>query len=187
VSSEAIEVRTPLDEGLARSLRAGQELFLSGTAYVARDAAHRRMVEALGRGERLPFDPAGQIIYYAGPTPARPGHPVGAIGPTSSYRMDPYVEPLLQAGLRAMIGKGVRSNEIKRLLGRYGAAYLIATGGAGALLASAVKSAEVIAYSDLGAEALRRVEFERFPVYVAYDSVGGDLYESGQARWRRSS
>jgi len=186
VSGGAIEIRTPLDEGLVRSLRAGQRLLISGTAYVARDAAHRRLVDALGRGEKLPFDPAGQIIYYAGPTPARPGYPVGAIGPTSSYRMDPYVEPLLQVGLRAMIGKGVRSDEVKRLLGRYGAAYLVATGGAGALLASAVKSAEVIAYPDLGAEALRRLEFERFPVYVAYDAAGGDHSAAGQARWRRS-
>jgi fumarate hydratase subunit beta len=184
MAEAALRLVTPLSEEVVRKLRAGQRVLLSGEAYVARDLAHRRMVAGLERGEKPPFDPAGAVVYYAGPTPARPGRAVGSIGPTSSYRMDPYVEPLLKLGLRAMVGKGVRDARVKELLGTYGAVYLVATGGAGALLASRIRSAEVLAYEELGAEALRRVELEEFPAYVAYDSVGGDLFESGARNWR---
>jgi len=186
VTAEALRVSTPLSEDLVRSLRAGRRLLISGVAYSFRDVAHKRMIEAAAAGEDLPFDPAGSIIYYAGPTPPRPGNPVGAMGPTSSYRMDPYVEPLLQRGLRGMVGKGVRASKVKELLAEYGAVYLAATGGTGALLASCVRSAEIIAYPDLGPEAVRRIEFDSFPAYVAYDTVGGDMYERGQAGWRTS-
>ena len=184
MATDVVDLRTPLDEGRARSLRAGQPVSISGTVYIARDAAHKRLCEAIEAGIRLPFEPAGQIVYYAGPTPARPGKPIGAVGPTTSYRMDPYVEPLLKLGLRGMVGKGVRAHNIGELLRQYGAVYFVATGGAGALLASRVKQAEVIAYPELGPEALRRVEMEGFPAYVAYDAHGGDLYEESQQRWK---
>ncbi len=143
-----------------------------------------RIVEAIGSGGELPFDPDGQIVYYAGPTPARPGNAVGAMGPTTSYRMDSYVEPLLKLGLRGMVGKGVRDPKMKELLTTYGAVYLLVTGGAAALLASCIKAAEIIAYPELGPEAVRRLELSSFPAYVAYDTVGGDLYEEGQSEWR---
>ena len=186
MSAEPLEIKTPLNRDLVSSLRAGQRLLLSGPAYVARDVAHKRMVDAISRGEKLPFNPDGQIIYYAGPTPERPGSPVGSIGPTTSYRMDPFTEEFLQLGLRAMVGKGVRDPNIKVMLEKYGAVYLVATGGAGALLASRITRCEVIAYPDLGPEAVRRIELDHFPVCVAYDTVGGDVYEQGQSRWRRS-
>jgi fumarate hydratase subunit beta len=182
--SGVTEISLPLSEAEARALRAGQRLLLSGTCYSCRDLAHGRIAEALARGSEPPFDPRGQAVYYAGPTPARPGMPVGSIGPTTSYRMDPYVEPLLRAGLRAMIGKGPRSAAVRAMLGEYGAVYLVATGGAGALLASRVRVAEVIAYPELGPEAVRRLELEGFPVWVACDTEGGDIYEEGQAQWR---
>lgn len=182
--AELLEVSTPFSEELVRSLRAGQKLLISGTAYSCRDVAHQRIVEAIASGGELPFDPAGQIVYYAGPTPARPGNAVGAMGPTTSCRMDAYVEPLLKLGLRGMVGKGVRDPKIKKLLAIYGAVYLAATGGAGALLASCIKAAEVIAYPELGPEAVRRLELSSFPAFVAYDTAGGDLYEAGQSEWR---
>jgi len=184
VAAESLEIAAPLSEELVRSLRAGQRLLISGTAYSCRDVAHRRIIEAIASGGELPFDPAGQIVYYAGPTPARPGKAIGSMGPTTSYRMDPYVEPLLKLGLRGMVGKGVRDSKIKDLLASYSAVYLVATGGAGALLASRVKAAEVIAYPELGPEAVRRIDLSSFPVYVAYDTAGGDLYQMGQSEWR---
>jgi fumarate hydratase subunit beta len=153
--------------------------------YVARDAAHKVLVKAIESGNQLPFDMAGAVIYYAGPTPERPGRPVGSIGPTTSYRMDAYVEPLLQLGLRGMIGKGVRSAQVRQLLVSYGAVYLVATGGAGAILASRVRKSQVIAYPELGPEALRLVEMDEFPVYVACDAMGGDMSEAEQSRYRR--
>ena len=186
MSNECLKIKPPLDGDCISSLKAGQKLLISGVAYVARDLAHQRMVESIRNGDPLPFDPAGQVIYYAGPTPARPGNPVGSIGPTTSYRMDSFVEELLKTGLRAMIGKGVRAPEIKGLLASYGAVYLVATGGAGALLASRIVESEVIAYEDLGPEALRRVVFNDFPVYVAYDAAGGDMFEQAQRVWQLS-
>jgi fumarate hydratase subunit beta len=184
--AEPLRIDTPFGEELVRSLRAGQRLLISGVAYSCRDLAHKRMVDAIQSGGELPFDPDGQVIYYAGPTPARPGNQVGAIGPTTSYRMDPYVEPLLRGGLRAMIGKGVREAQIKDLLAEHGAVYLVATGGVGALLASRVRRAEVIAYEELGPEAVRRLDLNEFPVCVAYDTVGGDIFRQGQEQWRRT-
>ena len=183
MAAEPLEISTPFGEELVRSLRAGQKVLISGTAYSCRDVAHKRMVEAIASGSELPFDPEGQIVYYAGPTPARPGNAVGSMGPTTSYRMDPYVEPLLKLGLRGMVGKGVRDPKIKDLLPSYGAVYMVATGGAGALLASCIKAAEVIAYPELGPEAVRRIEFSSFPACVAYDTAGGDLYHIGQSKW----
>ena len=178
-------ISTPFSEETARALRAGQRVLLSGPAWSCRDAAHQRMVELLAAGGRLPFDLNGQVIYYAGPTPARPGRPVGSLGPTTSSRMDPYVEPLLALGLRGMIGKGERSPEVRKLLQDYGAVYLAATGGAGALLAKCVRSAEVVAWPELGAEAVRRLELVDFPAIVACDSAGGDLYAQAQELWQQ--
>lgn len=173
-----LRLATPLNEELARSLRAGQRLLISGPAYSCRDAAHKRMIEILSAGGRLPFDLDGHAIYYAGPTPARPGKPVGSMGPTTSSRMDPYVEPLLRLGLRAMIGKGERSPAVRGMLVRYGAVYLVATGGAAALLAAHISSAEVIAWPELGTEAVRRIQLTDFPVVVAGDCLGVSVYSS---------
>jgi len=178
-----MEITTPLtDEAVAR-LHAGDKVLLTGTLYVARDAAHKRFLAALDRGEPLPFDPRGQIIYYMGPSPARPGHPIGSAGPTTSYRMDPYTIRLLEMGLKGMIGKGSRSPEVREALQRYKAVYLAAVGGAAALIAQSIVEAEVIAYGELGAEAVRRLQVERLPAIVANDMYGGDAYELGRARW----
>lgn len=182
-----LRLSTPFTEELARSLRAGQRVLLSGTVYVARDAAHKRMVETLAAGGAPPFDPAGQVIYYAGPTPARPGRPIGSVGPTTSSRMDGYLEPLLRLGLRGTVGKGARSAEVKALLARHGAVYLAAAGGAGALLAARVAAAETIAYPELGPEALRRLRLDDFPALVACDAAGGDWYQLGPAAWRSAT
>ncbi len=181
--AEPVRLTTPLSEDQARSLRAGTRVLISGTAYTARDAAHKRMTELLAGGGALPFDISGAVIYYAGPTPARPGKPVGAIGPTTSSRMDRYVAPLLAAGLRGMIGKGERSDEVRQGLSRHGAVYFAATGGAGALLARHIVAAEVVAWPELGAEAVRRIELRDFPALVACDSAGGDVYGQGREAW----
>ena len=185
MTTEPGKLTTPLSEELARSLRAGGRLLLSGPALVARDTAHKRMVELLAAGRGLPFDISGQVIYYAGPTPARPGKPVGSMGPTTSGRMDRYVGPLLAAGLRGMIGKGERSAEVRDLLAKHGAVYLAATGGAGALLGERISSSATIAWPELGPEAVLRITLDNFPVLVACDTVGGDLYRDGQEAWHR--
>lgn len=177
-------ITTPLDEETVRSLRAGDRILLSGTVLTARDAAHRRMHEALLAGKPLPVDVRGQVLFYVGPTPARPGRPIGSAGPTTAGRMDPYTPVLIQHGLRGMIGKGFRSREVKEAMRQYGAVYFAATGGAGALLARCVKTAEIVAYEDLGTEAIRRLEVEDLPLIVANDSHGGDLYEESTARYR---
>lgn len=182
---EPKKVRTPLTEEVVLSLRAGDRVLLSGVVYGARDAAHRRMAEALSRGEPLPVDLSGQVIYYVGPTPAPPGRPIGSAGPTTAGRMDPYVEPLLRAGLKGMIGKGRRSPEVVEALRRHKAVYFAAVGGLGALLSRHIKRAEVVAYEDLGTEALWLFEFEDFPCFVANDAFGGDLYEEAVRKWRR--
>jgi fumarate hydratase subunit beta len=174
-----MHIRTPLTDDVLEGLKAGDKVLISGTIYVARDAAHKRMVEAMDRGEDLPFDPSGQIIYYMGPAPARPGYSIGSAGPTTSYRMDPYAPRLMEAGLKGMIGKGSRSQPVKDAMRDFKAVYFAATGGAGALIAKSVKSAEVIAYEDLGAEALRKLEVESFPAIVINDIYGGDAYEDG--------
>jgi len=181
-----IHITTPLDEKTIEKLRAGDQVLITGAIYAARDAAHKRMVEALDRGEKLPFDIRNQIIYYMGPTPAKPGQVIGAAGPTTSGRMDSYTPRLLAAGLRGMIGKGNRSPVVKDAIKKYKAVYFAAIGGAGALASKRIKKAETVAYEDLGAEAIRRLEVEDFPVTVINDIYGGDLYEEGKTKYRVS-
>jgi fumarate hydratase subunit beta len=171
-----VHLTTPLEPEILRGLRAGQSVLLSGTIYTARDSAHARMVQGLVRGEGMPFDPNGQVIYYVGPCPARPGVAIGSAGPTTSYRMDPFTPPLLAAGIAGLIGKGSRSAEVVASLVEHGAVYFVALGGAGALLSQCVRSAEVIAYADLGTEAIRRLVVERFPLVVGVDTLGQDVY-----------
>jgi len=181
----AKKITLPLSEETLKDLRAGDNVLLTGTIYVGRDAAHKRMIEALDRGEKLPFDIKGQTIYFMGPTPARPGRPIGSAGPTTSGRMDSYSPRLITEGLKGMIGKGMRSPAVKEAMKQHKAVYFGAIGGAGALASKSIKKAEVIAYDELGAEALRRLEVTDFPVTVVNDSYGGDLYEEGKAKYRR--
>lgn len=178
-----IEITSPLSPAVISKLRCGDQVLISGILYVARDAAHKRIVETLERGDQLPFDLAGQTIYYMGPSPAPPGRCIGSAGPTTSGRMDAYTPRLLEAGLRAMIGKGPRSLEVTSAMQRSRALYFAAVGGAGALLSRCISSCETIAYPELGAEALRRIEVSLFPAIVINDIIGGDLYESGRARF----
>lgn len=179
-------IRVPMDKENAKSLRAGDYVYLTGTVYTARDAAHKRMDEALREGGVLPFDIKGQIIYYMGPSPAREGRPIGSAGPTTASRMDKYTPRLLDLGMGAMIGKGKRSPEVIEAIVRNGAVYFAAVGGAGALLSKCITSSEVIAYDDLGTEAIRRLEIEDFPVIVVVDSEGGYLYETAVEEYRRT-
>lgn len=180
-----IELKSPVDESLVRSLRAGDTVHITGVIYTGRDAAHKRLVELLARGEALPIDVNNAIIYYVGPTPAKPGRVIGSAGPTSSYRMDPYAEPLLQQGLKVMVGKGSRSNQFKQLLKQYGAVYLSAIGGAAATISETITKCEVVAYEDLGAEAIHRLEVQDFYAIVTYDSVGNDLFEQGIEKYKK--
>lgn len=180
----AVRLTPPLDERTARSLEAGARVLISGEIIAARDQAHMRMLEALGRGEPLPFDPMGAVVYYVGPTPGTGGRPVGSAGPTTSARMDLLTEPLLAAGVRAVMGKGPRSREVVAALARHGAVYLAATGGAGALLGAKVVSAEVIAWEDLGCEAVRRLVVRDFPAIVAVDASSRDLFARRAGRGR---
>ncbi len=175
----------PLTDEVLEGLRAGDKVLITGRIYTARDAAHKRFIEALERGEPLPIDLRGQIIYYVGPTPARPGMIIGSAGPTTSLRMDKYMEPLLKAGLKATIGKGYRSWRVVELLKKYKAVYLVATGGVGALISKRIKSAKIVAYEDLGPEAVRELWVEDFPAIVANDIYGGDIFRDGVERWRR--
>lgn len=170
---------------VVRDLRSGDQVLISGVLYVGRDAAHKRLVEVLNRGEKPPVELKGQTIYYMGPSPARPGQVIGSAGPTTSGRMDPYTPALLEAGLKAMIGKGGRSQAVREAIKRHGAVYFAAVGGAGALISKTIKKAEVVAYEDLGPEALRRLEVEDFPAVVVNDAHGGDLYQEGKERYRR--
>ena len=181
-----VRLRAPLRDEDILALRAGQQVLISGILYTARDAAHERMAQALDRGDDLPFDLKGQIIYYVGPTPAPPGRVIGAAGPTTAGRMDRHTPALLARGLKGMIGKGPRSEEVREALKRYKAVYLGGIGGAGALLSQRVRSAELIAYEDLGTEAVRRLEVEDFPVIVVNDCYGGDAYAEAKARWRKT-
>ncbi|MFH0945582.1 MAG: Fe-S-containing hydro-lyase [Planctomycetota bacterium] len=185
ISKTARPVELPLSDDVVDALRAGDELLLTGVMYVGRDAAHKRMIEALQAGEPLPVDLKGQVIYFMGPTPARPGKPIGSAGPTSSYRMDAYSPRLMAEGLKGMIGKGMRSREVKEAMKKYKAVYLGAIGGAGALISRCIKKVEVVAYDDLGAEALRRIVVQDFPVTVVNDIYGGDIYEEGRALFQR--
>ncbi|MEE1279510.1 MAG: Fe-S-containing hydro-lyase [Oscillospiraceae bacterium] len=176
----AISLRTPLSHKAARELRAGDSVLLSGVIYAARDAAHKRLCELVAESKELPLDVKDAIIYFVGPTPAKPGQAIGSAGPTTSYRMDAYSPTLIKEGLTGMIGKGTRGPEVIGAMRELGAVYFGAIGGCGALLSKCIKKAEVIAYDDLGAEAIRRLEVEDFPVIVVIDSLGNNLYESGR-------
>ncbi|MDI3280768.1 MAG: FumA C-terminus/TtdB family hydratase beta subunit [Bacillota bacterium] len=181
----AVRLLTPLAREALAELRAGQPVLFTGWLYTARDMAHQRLVEALRRGEKLPFDPRGAVIYYAGPAPARPGEVVGPVGPTTSGRMDPYTPALLAAGVAALIGKGRRSPEVRRALAEHGAIYCAAVGGAAAYLRRFITACELVAYPDLGPEAVWRLAVQDFPAVVVNDTRGGDLYEEAAARYRQ--
>ena len=180
----ALHIKSSMDNKTIEALKAGDQVLISGIIYTARDAAHKRIVEALDKGEKAPFEIKGQTIYYMGPSPAKPGEVIGAAGPTTSGRMDAYAPRLMEVGLKGMIGKGLRTKEVKDAMKKYKAVYFAAIGGAGALISKSIKKAEVIAYDDLGAEALRRLEVENFPATVINDIYGGDLYEEGKAKYR---
>lgn len=171
-------ITVPLTDEAAASLRAGDYVYLSGTIYTARDAAHKRMYEAMEQGEQLPLDMKNNVIYYMGPSPARTGRPIGSAGPTTASRMDKYAPSLLDLGLKGMIGKGKRSQAVRDAVVRNGAVYFAAVGGAGALLSRSILSSQVIAYDDLGTEAIRKLEVKDFPVIVVMDSEGNNLYET---------
>lgn len=179
----AIRLTFPLNKEALSSLRAGDEVLLSGEIYTARDAAHKRLVACLDEGRELPFDVRGQLIYYVGPAPASPGHAVGAAGPTTSYRMDAYAPRLLEAGLLGMMGKGKRNQQVIDSMVKHGAVYFGAVGGAAALIARSIIKSEVIAYDDLGAEAVHRFTVRDFPALVLIDSLGNNLYETGPAAY----
>jgi len=176
---------TPLSNEDVEKLKSGDIVYLTGTMYTARDAAHKRLVDLILNGEELPFDLKGAVIYYVGPTPPKPGEPIGSAGPTTSYRMDPYAPILIEHGLKGMIGKGKRNEAVKEACKKHKAVYFGATGGAAALIAKAIKKAEVIAYPELGPEAVRRIEVEDFPVVVVNDTYGNDLYEEGRKLWEQ--
>ena len=178
------KIRLPLTDEVIKELKAGDDVLLSGVVYVARDSAHKRMIEALELGKPLPFDIKGQTIYYMGPSPARPGQVIGSAGPTTSRHMDSYSPRLLAEGLKGMIGKGVRSPVVKGAIEQYRAVYFAVVGGTGAVASHNIKKSEIIAYEELGAEAVRRLEVKDFPVRVINDIYGGDLYQEGKARYR---
>ena len=175
---------TPLSEEDVTPLRAGDRVTISGIVYTARDAAHRRLIELMDAGKDLPIPIDGQVIYYVGPSPAPPGRVIGAAGPTTSYRMDPFAPRLLERGLKAMIGKGKRAREVIEAMVRYKGVYLAAVGGAGALMAKAVTAARVVAYDELGPEAIRELTVENLPAVVVNDTLGNDLYQEGQETYR---
>jgi fumarate hydratase subunit beta len=185
VSPAPIRLEAPLSKEEIEPLRTGDVVRLNGVIYIARDAAHARMKTAIEAGDPLPLDPEGNIVYYSGPAPARPGRTLGPAGPTTASRMDPYAPLLIERGLRGMIGKGVRSEPVIESMRKHGCVYFGAVEGTAALLADCVREAEVIAYDDLGAEAVRRLFVEEFPVVVVNDLYGGDLYREGRERWRR--
>ena len=178
------KITLPLTDETLRDLKAGDNVLLTGIMYVGRDAAHKRIIEALEQGKPLPFDIRWQTIYFMGPSPAKPGQLIGSAGPTTSGRMDSYSPRLIAEGLKGMIGKGMRSPTVKDAMKKYKAVYFAAIGGAGALISKSIKKSEVIAYEELGAEAIRRLEVEDFPVTVINDVYGGDLYQEGKARYR---
>lgn len=179
-------IRAPFDKADVQKLKSGDYVYISGTIYTARDAAHKRMQEALEKGEALPLEMAHNVIYYMGPSPAREGRPIGSAGPTTASRMDKYAPALLDMGLSGMIGKGKRSDAVKEAIVRNGAVYFAAVGGAGALLSKSILSSEVIAYDDLGTEAIRKLEVKDFPAIVVIDSEGSNLYETAIGKYCRS-
>ncbi len=183
--SGAKRLTTPLKDSDLENLKVGEKVFLSGIIYTGRDAAHKRLVELLDAGRELPFNVEGQVIYYVGPAPAKPGKPIGSAGPTTSYRMDAYAPRLIEVGLKGMIGKGSRSQEVVESMKKHKAVYFAAVGGAAALIAKSIKSKELVAYEDLGPEAIFKLEVEDFPVIVANDIKGDDLYKQGMEAYRR--
>lgn len=180
-----MNLTTPLTDEVIEQLHAGDKVSITGTIYVGRDSAHKRMVAALDAGQPLPFDPQGQVIYYMGPSPAKPGDPIGSAGPTTSGRMDAYTPRMLEAGLKGMVGKGNRTQAVRDAIRKYKAVYLAATGGAGALIAKSIQKSETVAYPELGAEALLRLEVVDFPAIVVNDIYGGDAYEDGVKAYNR--
>lgn len=182
---DKIQLKVPFDKQDAKKLKIGDYVYLTGTIYSARDAAHKRMNEALCKKEKLPFDVRGNVIYYMGPSPARGSRPIGSAGPTTSGRMDPYTPQLLDLGLMGMIGKGKRTKEVADAIVRNGAVYFAAVGGAGALLSHCIKKSKIIAYEDLGPEAIRKLEVVDLPAVVVMDSHGGNLYETAVEQYRK--
>ncbi|MBK5252062.1 MAG: Fe-S-containing hydro-lyase [Peptostreptococcaceae bacterium] len=179
------KIEMPLTYKKVKELRAGDMVEITGVIYTGRDAAHKRLCDTLANGGNMPFDLTDSVIYYVGPAPAKPGNVIGSAGPTTSYRMDDLTVPLLESGLRGMIGKGVRSGEVIEAMIRTGAVYFAAIGGAGALISDTIKEAEVIAYGDLGTEAVRRLRVEKFPATVVIDSYGNNIYETEREKYRR--
>jgi fumarate hydratase subunit beta len=184
--TDPLRIQPPLTDDVILKLKAGDRVLISGVIYTGRDMAHKYIVEGLEKGEKPPFDLAGQVLYYTGPTPAPPGRPIGSAGPTTSYRMDKYTPLLLELGLKGMIGKGPRGEDVKEAIKRHKAVYFAAIGGAGALISRAIRKADVIAYPELGTEAVMRLEVEDFPVVVVNDVYGGDLYLIGVERYGES-
>ncbi len=180
-----IRIQLPLDDQTVRSLKAGDSVLISGSLYTGRDAAHKRLIELLNKGEELPIDIKGQAIYYVGPAPAMPDQAVGSAGPTTSYRMDPYTPQLIELGLKGMIGKGKRNQAVIDAMKKHGAVYFGAVGGAAALISKSITKAEIVAYPDLGAEAIHRFEISDFPAIVIIDVQGNNMYEMGPALYKK--
>jgi len=178
-------IETPVSDAVIEKLRAGDTIYITGDLYTGRDSAHKKLIELVEEGKDLPIDVKGQFIYYVGPTPARPGKPIGSAGPTTSYRMDSYAPTLYDMGLKGTIGKGLRSEEVKESLKKNKAVYVAAVGGAGALISQSIESAEIIAYPELGPEAIRKIRVKDFPCIVINDMYGGDLYAEGKKKYRR--
>ena len=177
-------ITTPVTDEVIEKLRTGDSVFITGYLFTGRDSAHKKLIDLLNDGKELPIDVQGQFIYYVGPTPARPGKPIGSAGPTTSYRMDSFAPTLHKLGLKGTIGKGARNTEVKNALKEYKAVYLAAVGGAGALISQSIIEAEIIAYPELGPEAIRRVKVENFPCIVINDMYGGDLYDEGKQKYK---
>ncbi|MFQ5720952.1 MAG: Fe-S-containing hydro-lyase [Candidatus Aminicenantales bacterium] len=180
------KIETPVSDEEIAKLRAGDRVYISGYLYTGRDSAHKKLIELINQGKELPIDVKGQFIYYVGPTPARPGKAIGSAGPTTSYRMDSYAPTLHALGLKGTIGKGSRSEEVKESLKKYKAVYLAAVGGAGALISKSIETAEIVAYPELGPEAIRKIKVKDFPCIVINDMYGGDLYLEGKKKYRKS-
>ncbi len=185
--ADPVKISPPLTEDVIMKLKAGDRVLITGAIYTGRDMAHKYMVEAHRKGEKLPFELKGQVLYYTGPTPAPPGRPIGSAGPTTSYRMDKYTPYLLELGLKGMIGKGPRGQEVKDAIRKHKEVYFAAIGGAGALISKAIRKAELIAYPELGTEAVMRLEVEDFPALVVNDVYGGDLYRMGVETYKESA
>ena len=183
--SEVIKITTPLSDEVVDSLKSGDQVSIKGILYTARDAAHKRLIDLLDHGDELPFDIKGQIIYYVGPTPAKPGTIIGSAGPTTSYRMDTYAPRLMEVGMKGMIGKGNRTQSVIDAMVKYKSIYFAAIGGAGALVARSIKKVEIIAYEDLGPEAIRKMEVEDFQAVVVNDTRGNDVYKEGMNKYKR--